>query len=196
MSVQQFIANAGQRVQQVVAQCKTNPHVVISRYTAAIAGNFQLWLAMTKPRDDDAFCKVYSNFVCETLEDHRGMLLAFEKSCQSDGSAVARAHTGEEVETIFKLFTDKVNRGLSGVALGAVLENTSKIFIPNLASLAKECGCKDFTYTDKHGEADIKHSDEFFVALELELMMGYDDPNLIIKQAGDAALALIDKIYA
>lgn len=196
MSVKQFIATADQQIQHIVANGKTtDSRLVIARYAAAIAGNFQLWLVSTKPRDDDAVIAVQSNFACEKFEDHRNMLLKFAKSCRV-GPDGHYSYSEEEVQAIFQLFTDKVNQGLSGVALGAVLENTSEHFIKDLAKRAKKLGCTDFTYTDKHGMADVKHSDEFAKALELELEMGYDDPTTIIQVAKDAAMALIGKIYA
>lgn len=194
MLARDFIYSAELQVQEIVTRCITDDHLLIARYAAAIAGNFQLWLAFTKPRNDTATGAVQKNFSCEKLDDHQGMLLAFAKSCgvHRDGHY---AHTEEQVQAIFRLFTDQVNLGLSGVALGAVLENTSKIFIPDLAARAAKCGCTDFTYTGKHGVADAEHSDEFLRAFELEQAMGYDCSTFISIFACEAAVNLIAKIY-
>ena len=54
----------------------------------------------------------------------------------------------------------------------AVLESTSEIFIPLLASLAKKCNGKDFYYTDKHGTADEDHAKQFVWALSYEIEYG------------------------
>ncbi len=196
MQAKEFIQVAEERIEKAVRLCETDSQIVIARYAAAISGNFQQWLAITFARDVEANSIVLSNLSCEGLEDHRGMLLEFAKSCNAKPRNEDRDHSEHEVQVIFDLFANKATRGLHGVALGAVLENTSKIFIPDLEKRARQCGCTDFTYIEKHGEADIKHSDEFSRALELEMAAGYENRWAIAQYARSAAQQLIIKIYA
>lgn len=196
MQAKEFIKVAEKRIEKAVRSCKTDSRLVIARYTAAISGNFQQWLAITFARDVEANGIVLSNLNCEGQEDHRGMLLGFAKSCNTKPGDADRDHSEYEVQVIFDLLTNKKTRGLHGVALGAVLETTSKIFVPDLEKRARECGCTDFTYIEKHGEADIKHADEFLRALELEMEAGYETPWDIAQHARHAAQQLIIKIFA
>ncbi|MBS3081229.1 hypothetical protein J4221_07195 [Candidatus Pacearchaeota archaeon] len=68
---------------------------------------------------------------------------------------------------MWRLFSN--DNGLTNVTVAATLENTSLEFIPYLAKLGKRLECKDFGYTDVHGEADIKHAQELYRGLVEEM---------------------------
>lgn len=190
-----LLDKAEHKVQRSVKRCQEGSFEVIACYTAAIAGNFQLWLAFTTARDPYARWVIEDNLTLEKQEDHVGMLRNFAKFSEATPGRECYDHVERDVAAINKLFTNPRNCGLSGIALVAMLENTSKIFIPDLALRAKQRGCTNFTYTDKHGEADVAHSSAFLKALELEMTMGYEVPGKIVQKAIDAGVALIAKIY-
>lgn len=198
MTVNELISKAKTQVEEIVSNSKVDSRTVIARYTAAIAVNFTDWIGKTIPwaRHETARHALVDNLRCESVQDHVGMLLRFAALSKALPSREEFAHTDEEVSAIRKLFAEPATSGLSGVALCAVLENTSEIFIPDLARRAKECGCTDFTYTDVHGEADVEHSNAFTKATEAEQTMGYRDPEFFITGAMEAAVNLIARIYA
>lgn len=198
MTTKELISNAKVRVKEIVGNCKTDSHTVIARYTAAVAVNFTDWIGKTIPwaRHETAYHVLVDNLRCESVQDHVKMLLDFAALSNAMPDCRDYDATKYEVANIRKLFADPTAAGLSGVALCAVLENTSEIFIPDLAKRAKELGCADFTYTDMHGEADVEHSDAFLKATEAEETMGYRNAEYFIKDATELAVALIARIYA
>ncbi len=197
MKVNEFISRAKDEVGDIVINCNTDSRVVIARYTAAIAVNFTDWIGKTIPwvRHETARHALVDNLRCESIQDHVGMLLRFAALSNAQPNRDDFTHTYREVSLIRKLFTEPAISGLNGIALCAVLESTSEIFIPDLARRAEKCGCTDFTYTDIHGEADVKHSNAFIRALEAEQAMGYSDPEYLIEQTVKVAINLIASIY-
>lgn len=198
MTAQELISNAKERVRWIVENSKTDSRTVIARYTAAVAVNFTDWIGKTIPwaRHETAYHALVDNLRCEASQDHVGMLLRFAAHSKAMPDHKDYAHTYDEVASIRKLFAEPATAGLSGVALCAVLENTSEIFIPDLARRAKELGCTDFTYTNVHGEADAEHSDAFLRATEAEETMGYRSAEYFVNDAAEQAIALIARIYA
>lgn len=194
----EFIERAKARVKEIVAGCSTDSHTVIARYTAAIAVNFTDWIGKTAPwvRHEVAYCALVDNLRCESEQDHVEMLLRFAELSQALPNQGDCAHMKDEVAAVRRLFKNPATAGLSGLALLAILENTSEEFILDLARRAKLCGCTDFTYTDVHGVADAEHSEAFLVATQAERTMGYENDVMLVTQASDAAINLIAKIYA
>lgn len=197
VDIKKIIIKAKKKVGNVVNLSKVDSSTVIARYTAAVAVNFTDWIGKSIPwvRHEDAYHALVNNLRCEAAEDHVGMLFKFASLSKSVPERDHYEYTKKEVGEIRKLLRDPATSGLTGVALCAVLENTSEIFIPDLAKKAKACGCNDFTYTDVHGEADIEHSQAFVKATESEIQMGYGNKNVLIQKAVDAAIDLIARIY-
>ena len=198
MKINEHILDAKIKVQKIVTESKKDPHVVIARYTAAVAVNFTDWIGKTIPwtRHEAAYNALVDNLRCESSQDHVGMLLRFAALSKALPNREDYAHTDMEVAAIRKLLAEPATAGLSGIALCAVLENTSEIFIPDLARRAEKCGCTDFTYIDVHGAADVEHSYAFLKATEAEQTMRYQDSDFLVTAATETALALIAKIYA
>lgn len=197
MTAKELISNAKEQVREIVENSRTDSQTVIARYTAAVAVNFTDWIGKTIPwaRHETAHHALVDNLRCEAVQDHVKMLLNFAMFSKAMPDREDYAHTYLEVANIRKLFAEPSTAGLSGVALCAVLENTSEIFIPDLARRAKELGCTDFTYTNVHGEADVEHSNAFLKATEAEETMGYRNAEYFVKDAAELAVALIARIY-
>ena len=191
------IAEALDEIYGAVKNSRQASVTVISRYTAAIAVNFTDWMGKTLPwaRHPYAQFVLKDNLCCEATEDHVGMLHKFAHDCGALPRYQHHQWTHVEVTHIRRLLADPVSAGLAGVALCAILETASESFIPDLAERAAECGCRDLTYTNTHGAADIEHSRAFLKALELESRMGYQDPQFTIRCAADFAADLFEKIY-
>jgi len=197
MSINQFLETAENMVRVAVERCETDSHIVIARYTAAIAGNFQKWLGFTTPVHPYSQWAIADNLHLEKEENHDDMLRDFAKFCKARPEMGHYDYVGSSVRSVNALFQrGQLLCGLHGLALAAVLENTSKIFIPDLAKRAKECGCTDFTYTDKHGEADVAHSDAFRQALEKERSIEYSHFDLRVREAISHGLVLIRTIFS
>ncbi len=197
--VRTIIGDSKHEVDSIVCGSTKDNHSVIATYTAAVAVNFTDWIGKTLPwaRHELARYALTDNLRCEAVQDHVGMLLNFAFYSDATPEAEHYQHVRGAVFEIRQLFADPKTAGLSGVALCAVLENTSEIFIPDLAKRAKECGCKDFTYTDVHGIADVEHSDAFTKATIAELTMDYGlhDEQIVLK-AATLAVNLIRAIYS
>ncbi len=198
MIAKELISNAKEQVREVVENSKTDSRTIIARYTAAVAVNFTDWIGKTIPwaRHETTYHALVDNLRCEVVQDHVKMLLNFATLSKAMPEREDYAYIYDEVANIRKLFAEPATAGISGVALCTVLENTSDIFIPDLAKRAKELGCTDFTYTNVHGEADVEHSEAFLKAMEEEETMGYLNAEYFIKDASEQAVALIARIYA
>lgn len=198
MSIHELISEGKIRVSRAVAGAHAQHRKVISRYTAAIAVNFTDWLGKTFPwvRHEKGRFVVMDNLRSESVQDHVGMLLRFAGQCRAWPETVDYIHTDEAVASIRALFAAPVSAGLAGLALCAALENTSEVFIPDLAQRAKTLGCEDLTYTDVHGAADEAHSRAFLEAVEAEQTMGYRDSEFFIREGVERAVVLIEMIYS
>lgn len=169
-------------IKEVLTQAKTDVETMISqgalpndvarkilqRYSAAIEGNFVAWMGATviTARSVQGRYAASENLWVEMKDDHAGMLRAFAKNAGAEPNVEDYQYVDAAVQSARQMVAEM--SGLKNLALMAVLENTSAAFIPWLASLAKQLGATDFTYTDVHGEADIMHADQFAWALEHE----------------------------
>lgn len=194
-----LITDARGRVRSFVkpAAQYRDPKLVIARYTAAIAVNFTDWIGKTYPwaRHEIAQHALKDNLRCEQSQDHVGMLLDFAKAAGVRVTAEDFARVAEPVEAIRKLLGRVRDAGFTGLAILAILENTSEMFIPVLEEMGKTLGVTDLTYTRVHGEADVEHSDAFIRALKAEWTMGYRDTQAQICDAFDAAVKLLRRIF-
>lgn len=198
MNIDLLIQSAKNNVSEIVLNSKAEPRSVLARYTAATAVNFTDWLGKTTPwvRHEDSYRALVDNLRCEAEHDHVGMLLEFAKLSKSSPEKEDYELVSDDVSKIRALFKDSTLSGIRGLALSAFLENTSEIFIPDLAQKAKSLGCSNFTYTDVHGEADKEHSEAFVNALKSEVTMGYENPENLITEVFETSLNLLRRVYS
>ncbi|MEK6825486.1 MAG: iron-containing redox enzyme family protein [Nanoarchaeota archaeon] len=167
---EKFIA-ATQAVKALLPQNVTKEQAkeIIARYTAAFEGNFVAWMAASAiaAQTVQGRYAAEENIEVEMRDNHPGMLRKFS---QSSNAAPSKEHYEEISKNIEEIRTlvGELN-GVKSIALMTYLENTSAVFIPYLAQLAKRLGCIDFTYTDVHGVADVDHADQFLWALQHEI---------------------------
>jgi hypothetical protein len=197
VKILEFIKRTKDEIQQIVSNSKASDRDVLARYTAATAVNFTDWVGKTIPwvRHELSRQVLIDNLRCETVDDHVGMLLNFTTLSGAMPERSDYSHVEEELKKVRSIFNPIQQAGLSGLALCAMLESTSEIFIPDLAERAKRLGCKDFTYTDVHGVADVAHSDGAIKALQCEVTMGYPNWGLSIDSAQWACTILFSSIY-
>src|SRR3989344_8007789 len=127
---------------------------IIQRYTASIEGNFLSWMsgASISVRSVISRFAVDENLWVEIKDNHPGMLRKFAINCKAEPNSEDYRYSERETNSIRELVSEL--SGIKTISLMATLENTSSAFIPFLAELGKKLGCKDFTYTNVHGEAD------------------------------------------
>jgi hypothetical protein len=195
--IAQLITDTKEMIQYKVSNSKAGDRDVLARYTAATAVNFTDWVGKTIPwvRHELSRQVLIDNLRCETADDHVGMLLNFATLSGAMPERADYAHVEDDLKNVRSIFNPIQQAGLSGLALCAMLESTSEIFIPDLAERAKRLGCKDFTYTDVHGVADVAHSDGAIRALECEVTMGYSNWMRSVESAQWACNILFSSIY-
>ena len=180
---------------QVSDISKEQAKTIIKRYTAAIEGNFLAWMggASISARSVVSRFAADENLWVELKDDHPSMLRNFAKCCKAEPDSQDFQYVHDKVLKIRNMVGEL--SGLKNITLMATLENTSASFIPWLAELAQKLGCKDLTYTDVHGEADIEHADQFLEALTDEQSLGYDNSEKDIDSTINLTLELLKKCF-
>jgi hypothetical protein len=152
---------------------------IIARYAAVLEGNFIYWMtgAYLSVKSDEARSIIVENLHEEVRDCHPGMMRRFAMSANAaptDTDALAVYHNLAEVRQF-------VGR-LSSVELlltMAFFEGFIQRFMPYLANLAERLGSKEFEYTDVHGVCDVRHTEELFRALDVEMALDRkDDPDV------------------
>jgi len=150
---------------------------ILARYKLAIEPNFVPWMqrALDTARSEITRNALSENIQAEVSQDHPKMLRDF---VESSGVIITPEHYSQisrPVQNIWRLSGNSCS--VTNVAIAATLESTSPKFIPYVENLGKKLGCRDFTYTNAHGEADIKHAEELQRGLveEVTLARGYED---------------------
>lgn len=168
---------------------------IIKRYTAAIEGNFLAWMgaASVSARSVVSRFAAEENLWVELKEDHPSMLRNFAICCRAEPESKDVQYVHDEILNLRKMVGEL--SGLKNITLMATLENTSIVFIPWLAQLAKKLHCNDLTYTDIHGVADIEHADQFLEALTDEQNLGYAHAEEDIDEVIDQAINLFRKCF-
>ncbi len=168
---------------------------IIARYTAAIAGNFVPWMAAAAV----SARSIEARFVCETnirdemQENHPGLLYAFAKSANALPAVDDSLQTDDVIHGM-RTTVAQMN-GLKNIAIMAVCENASLIFIPFLAALAQKCNGQDFRYTDIHGVADKEHAEKFLWALNCE-MAAHENAESTVEEAATMLVNFFKGIFA
>lgn len=184
------------KMQSFLAQNKTTDpeqaSAILYTYAQIFEGNFVSWMAgaMLTARSPYARYAASENLWVELKDNHPGMLRAFIESCQvkpwPNKSLAELEKVRQEVGEL---------SGLKNIALMAILENTSEIFIPYLAILAKQLGCQNFEYTDAHGVTDILHAEQFTKALQEEIEQSYPNAQTDIIQITEVTMDLLISIF-
>ncbi len=144
---------------------------IIGRYTAAVEGNFVPWMtaALVYAKSPSGRYAAKENLEVEISDNHQGMLRDFATSANAEPSLEHYQTVQEEITSMRKLIGK--GNGLEALTVMATLENTSSIFIPYLADLAKKRGSTNLQYTNIHGEADKEHAQQFIWAIEDEIKL-------------------------
>ena len=168
---------------------------IIARYSAVLEGNFIYWMtaAYLSVKSPQAQAIVQENLREEVRDNHPGMLRRF--------SVAARAMPTDTDALAVSTHLERVRRfvgELSGVkilAMMAFFEGFITRFMPYLAELAGRQGSAEREYTDVHGVVDVVHTQELFRALDAELVLAAEAPDLPALLTGVATLrALIQTI--
>jgi len=156
---------------------ETKARAVISRYVAAVEGNFIQWLAAASvtARSPTAKFAADQNLRDEFFETHPDLLRAFAKGASAEPDVNDYAAVEGAVSEIRKMISEL--SGLKNTVLIATLESASLSFTPYLAELGNRLGNTDSRYTDAHGDADIEHARLFLQAIAEERKMGYERPS-------------------
>lgn len=167
---------------------------ILGKYTAAIEGNFVNWMAAAavSSRSVQSRFAAEENIYVEMKDDHPGMLRSFVRSAGAEPTIDNYQAIYGAVNSIRRLVSQM--SGAENIALMAILENSSAVFIPFLADLVKKLGSTNLFYTDVHGVADIKHADQFVWALTYE-KEHYPDFDLRIDKTGKTVLELLKEIF-
>ncbi len=162
---------------------------VIAHYTAAIADNFIPWLqdAAQCARSQEGREAAERNLLAELRENHPKMLYDFAEAAGAMPNSDHYNNVAGAVDRMYML-TGR-GRGLENLAVIATLETASRFFIPYLAELARSLGSTEFTYTNKHGEADKAHAAMFVAAMREEMKFHHRDPE---QRIGDTIKATED----
>ena len=140
-------------------------------YNEAVQFNFTRWMINTWPRcqSPEATEACRENLVCEINQHHPAMLARYVAQLPDhhhlDGFVFQR-EVMPCVETIEAL---TCGSAIDGLLVMAGLENASLDFIPTMNGWGERFGFKDFEYVVEHGEADVKHADEFAKAVAFEV---------------------------
>ena len=168
---------------------------IIARYSAVLEGNFIYWMtaAYLSVKSPQAQAIVQDNLREEVRDNHPGMLRRF--------SVAARAMPTDTDALAVSTHLERVRRfvgELSGVkilAMMAFFEGFITRFMPYLAELAGRQGSAEREYTDVHGVVDVVHTQELFRALDAELVLAAEAPDLPALLTGVGTLrALIQTI--
>lgn len=168
---------------------------ILGKYTAAIEGNFVNWMAAAavSSRSVQSRFAAEENIYVEMKDDHPGMLRSFVKSAGAEPTTDHYLAVSEAVNSMRRLVGQM--SGAENITLMAMLENSSGVFIPFLADLAKKLGSTNLLYTDVHGVADIKHADQFVWALTYE-KEHYADFDLRMDKTSEAVLKFLKEVFA
>lgn len=166
---------------------------IIGTYRVAIEPNFIPWMiqAYQHSKNEKARKVIGQNIYDEITQDHPKMLRDFAQSC---GVSLTESHyqkASKPVLDMWDLFSK--NDGLMNLSVAATLENTSLLFVPYLAEMGKKLGCKDFKYTNVHGEADIEHARDLLEGL-VDSMKNYTNPWRTISTAIDRTVGFLENI--
>jgi hypothetical protein len=149
--------------------------VVLNVYDRMVRPNFVPWMARvwTTVRSKTAGDACEENLLCEIREDHPYMLMRF--ACQTEKRAhwteiAGRVEAGVAVPMVMRVTEAIWTSEIAGLWVMAALERSSLVFMPWMRLAGEGLRFSDFTYLDKHGEADQDHAEQFARAIVAEMV--------------------------
>lgn len=194
-----FIKKTRDEVARIIHQSQVEPRTLIERYTAAFAGNYQLWLAYTalSARHIDAYTQLRLKSWNEAREDHVWKLRAFAGHANANpdkSSWLAIAPSVHGIDTIFAgPFTGC--GGLKGLVVCGVFELVADICTSHLVHCSKKCGgkVKDPYITDHTQGLSIGVG--LLSTVDKEMGMNYPDPRHQVQDGVNLSMHLIMSIW-
>ncbi len=142
---------------------------IIARYTAVLEGNFIYWMTATllAVKSKEAHPILLENLLEECRDSHPAMMRTFAIAAHAfptDTDALAV----DKNLTAMRLFLGKLE-GVPSLLAMAFFEGWIQRFMAPLAKLAALEGSTEMVYTDVHGVCDVRHSQELFRGVFLEM---------------------------
>lgn len=142
---------------------------IIARYTAVLEGNFIYWMTATflAVKSQEAHPILLENLYEECRDSHPAMMRRFALAAHAfptDTDALAV----DKNLTAMRLFLGKLE-GVPSLLSMAFFEGWIQRFMAPLARLAVLQGSTEMVYTDVHGVCDVRHSQELFRGVFLEM---------------------------
>ncbi len=199
--IDELMLEAKASVTDIVKNSNGQTSQVIARYTAAFAVNFTDWIGRTLVwvGDDYAWSALNENLKCEVQENHTKLLFDFAELSYSVPKSKDYKAVASTISDIRESLSCSRTGSLFGIALLATLENTSEIFIPDLAKKAEGLGCKNLKYTDTREVSDFEYRDQLIQALKKEselLKVSEEDIKFYARSGMKRAQKLLLIIYS
>jgi hypothetical protein len=142
---------------------------IVARYTAVLEGNFIYWMTATflAVKSHEAHPILLENLYEECRDSHPAMMRRFALAAHAfptDTDALAV----DKNLTAMRLFLGKLE-GVPSLLSMAFFEGWIQKFMAPLAKLAALQGSSEMVYTDVHGVCDVRHSQELFRGVFLEM---------------------------
>ncbi len=171
---------------------------MLSKYTAALAVNFTDWIGKTYlwTRSLEAQLALMDILNQEQTNDRIGALHRLAKQCQAMPHEEHFTAVEEKVSAVRHLLMDIQTVGISGLAVIAILENASEVFMPTLESWAISLGCIDFEYFEAKEKPNGKHASSLLNGLEIELSRNYRNLEQLLSTAEAHSLRLLSSIFS
>jgi hypothetical protein len=145
-----------------------------------------MWYAYFWAKSEAGKEALIDNIDCEGKQNHQMMLNTFLEECDAVYDKKISQYMREVLKparTILQKYANQES-AFAHIVFLTLAENTSLEFIPRLAQGAQRLWCKDMTYTDVHGEADIKHAQLFekaFYEEQAHLSVSNEETSKIIE---------------
>jgi hypothetical protein len=170
---------------------------IIARYSAVLEGNFIYWMAgaYIATNSEETQSIIRGNLLEEIRDCHPGMLRKFAMAAHAAPNASDALAVYSHLSNV-RLFIGRLSPAPI-IAMMAFFEGFIQRFMPYLAELAKLQGSDEMEYTDVHSGCDIAHSQELFLALEVEMRLAAasrEQPKYLFEGV-DFLCALIQAIF-
>jgi hypothetical protein len=193
------IAIAKESIHRIVRDSRAADAVIISNVRVAFPYKFTHVLGATAAflgEYPEALKAINDNMRDEVTQDHVGMAIRFAAAANAVPSWENEAHMEPICNRIRQSFAKPAHAAKYGIALLAMLETTSQIFIPDLAMRAKRLGSTDLEFCDVHGVADIDHAEELCRAAAIVYGNAASGDEELLASAIADGVAFIGRIYA
>ena len=164
---------------------------IIARYSAVLEGNFIYWMTATflAAQSKEAHPILLENLFEECRDSHPAMMRRFAIAAHAFPTDTDALAVNENL-TRMRLFLGRL-QGVPSLVSMAFFEGWIQRFMAFLAALAKAQGSSEMEYTDVHGVCDIRHSQELFHAVNIELANNPVAPETNIYEGVEILSALI-----